>query len=158
MASTTSPPVYGDISPLPTGLKTFTTFPDLLMVLEWVFGGLVWILVASTTIPYGLPLLQGWVMFVSIFCFVFTSMLIILYCIGAHGGKSSWTTIDAFYHFIAAIFYLSASVLQAYATIGSNGAGKIYQENIAAVVFAFIATALYVVHAVASLFRWKKSP
>lgn len=56
-----------------------------------VFGGLVWILVASTTVAE--PLLQGWVMFVSIFCFVFTSILIILYCIGVHGGKSSWTTI-----------------------------------------------------------------
>ncbi|XP_077342219.1 myelin and lymphocyte protein-like [Lithobates pipiens] len=158
MASTTAAPVYGDISPLPTGLKTFTTFPDLLMILEWVFGGLVWILVASTTIPFEFPILQGWVMFVSIFCFVCTSMLIILYCIGVHGGKSSWTTIDAFYHFIAAIFYLSASVLQAYATIASKVLGQIYQENIAAVVFAYIATLLYVVHAVASLFRWKRSP
>ncbi|XP_073484161.1 myelin and lymphocyte protein-like isoform X2 [Aquarana catesbeiana] len=156
MASTIAASVYGDISPLPTGLRTFTTFPDLLMIPEWVFGGLVWILVASTTVAE--PLLQGWVMFVSIFCFVFTSILIILYCIGVHGGKSSWTTIDAFYHFIAAMFYLSASVLQAYTTIDLVGFGEIYQENIAAVVFAYIATVLYVVHAVPSLFRWKRSP
>ncbi|KAM5164517.1 myelin and lymphocyte protein-like [Mantella aurantiaca] len=157
MASNTAAPVYGDTSPLPSGLRTFATFPDLLMILEFVFGGLVWILVASTRIPFGL--LQGWVMFVSVFCFVFTTILLILYCIGAHGGKSSWTTIDAFYHFTAALFYLSASVLQAYATILAQLYDfKVYQEDIAAVVFSYIATLLYVIHAVASLFRWKRSP
>lgn len=36
MASTTPAPVYGDISPLPSGLRTLTTFPDLLMILEFV--------------------------------------------------------------------------------------------------------------------------
>ncbi|XP_018414326.1 PREDICTED: myelin and lymphocyte protein-like [Nanorana parkeri] len=159
MASTNAAPVYGDISPLPSGLKTFSTFPDLLMILEFVFGGLVWILIASTRLP-GTSLLQGWVMFVSICCFIFTTILMLLYCIGAHGGKSTWTTIDALYHFTAALFYLSASVLQAYLTIlvADLVFFNWYQENIAAVVFAYIATLLYVIHALASLFRWKRSP
>ncbi|XP_075059839.1 myelin and lymphocyte protein [Mixophyes fleayi] len=158
MASTNAAPVYGDTSALPSGLKTLSTFPDFLMILEFVFGGLVWILVASTRLVYT-EMLQGWVMFVSVFCFLFTTILIVLYCAGVHGGKPSWATVDAFYHCIAALFYLSASVLQAYTTIFTSGlliGLKGYQENIAAVVFAYLATLIYVIHAVASLLRWKR--
>ncbi|XP_053316009.1 myelin and lymphocyte protein [Spea bombifrons] len=157
MATTTAPPSYGDTSPLPAGIRTISTFPDLLMIFEFVFGGLVWILIAATTLPNtGEP--QGWVMFVSIACFLFTFILMILYCIGAHGGSSSWTSMDAFYHCIAALLYLSASVIQSYFTkllvvVG----GRIYQLNIAAVVFAYLATLSYVIHAAFSLKRWKRS-
>ncbi|XP_073413600.1 myelin and lymphocyte protein-like [Dendrobates tinctorius] len=160
MATNAAPPVYGDISPLPSGLRTFTSFPDFLMILEFVFGGLVWILVASTRVLF--PILQGWVMFVSITLFICTTILLFMYIVGAHGGKATWTTLDAFYHYVASLFYLSASVLQAYATIVAadirNVFFKEYQENIAAVVFSFLVTLIYVIHAVASLIRWKRSP
>ncbi|XP_073528637.1 myelin and lymphocyte protein [Phyllobates terribilis] len=157
MATTNAaPPVYGDISPLPSGLRTFTSFPDFLMILEFVFGGLVWILVASTRL-YLSSILQGWVMFVSVTLFICTTILLFMYIAGAHGGKATWTTLDAFYHYVASLFYLSASVLQAAATI-SSFTFKQYQENIAAVVFAFLVTLIYVIHAVASLIRWKRSP
>lgn len=56
-----------------------------------VFGGLVWILVASSKVPD--PMLQGWVMFVSVFCFVTSTTLLCLYICGAHGGSSSWVTL-----------------------------------------------------------------
>ncbi|XP_006156736.1 myelin and lymphocyte protein [Tupaia chinensis] len=122
-----------------------------------VFGGLVWILIASSLVP--IPMIQGWVMFVSVFCFVATTTLIVLYMIGAHGGETSWVTLDAGYHCIAALFYLSASVLEALATILMRDGYiyKQYHENISAVVFAYVATLLYVVHAVFSLIRWKSS-
>ncbi|XP_044146322.1 myelin and lymphocyte protein-like isoform X2 [Bufo gargarizans] len=124
-----------------------------------VFGGLVWTLVASTTLYSG-SLLQGWVMFVSVTLFVCTTILLFLYLVGAHGGRSTWTTLDAFYHYAASLMYLSASVLQAAATINAKylGVFKYYQENIAAVVFCFLVTLVYVIHAVASLIRWKRSP
>ncbi|XP_077668223.1 myelin and lymphocyte protein isoform X3 [Eretmochelys imbricata] len=66
---------------------------------------------------------------------------------------------DAFYHSMAALFYLSAAVLQAFATILAHDAGvlKTYQEDIAAVVFAFLATLMYVIHKGFSLLRWKSS-
>ncbi|KAF6104643.1 mal, T cell differentiation protein [Phyllostomus discolor] len=102
-------------SSLPSGFSVFTTFPDLLFILEFVFGGLVWILIASSLVP--LPLMQGWVMFVSVFCFVATTTLLVLYVMGAHGGEASWITL----------------------------------------VFSYVATLLYVVHAVFSLIRWKSS-
>ncbi|XP_005293612.2 myelin and lymphocyte protein isoform X1 [Chrysemys picta bellii] len=146
---------------LPTGFSVLSTFPDLLFIPEFVFGGLVWILVASTRVAS--PILQGWVMFVSVFCFTFSTLLMCLYFCGAHGGKSPWIAVDAFYHSVAALFYLSAAVLQATATIGAQSNSdnasqfKIYQEDIAAVVFAFLATLTYVIHKGFSLLRWKSS-
>ncbi|KAM4867228.1 myelin and lymphocyte protein [Thomomys bottae] len=144
-------------SSLPSGFSVFATFPDLLCVLEFIFGGLVWILIASSLVP--IPLVQGWVMFVSVFCFVATTSLLVLYIIGAHGGETSWVTLDAAYHCVAAMFYLSASVLEALATISMQDGFtfKHYHENISAVVFSYVATLLYVVHAVFSLIRWKSS-
>nr|XP_008506424.1 PREDICTED: myelin and lymphocyte protein-like isoform X2 [Equus przewalskii] len=73
---------------LPSGREVFTTFPDVLFIFELVFGGLVWILIASSLVP--LPLLQGWVMFASVFCFVGTTALFFWYIIGVRDSKTSW--------------------------------------------------------------------
>ncbi|XP_010180629.1 PREDICTED: myelin and lymphocyte protein isoform X1 [Mesitornis unicolor] len=147
-------------SSLPSGLAVLTTFPDVLFIPEFVFGGLVWILVASSRVPEAM--LQGWVMFVSVFCFVMSTSLLCLYICGVHGGSSSWVTLDAICQGTAALFYLSAAVLEAVYTYGiglivSPLIMTIYQENIAAVVFAFLATLMYVIHEVFSLLRWKSS-
>ncbi|NXW88423.1 MAL protein, partial [Alopecoenas beccarii] len=126
-----------------------------------IFGGLVWILVASSKVLS--PPLQGWVMFVSVFCFVMSITLLCLYICGTHKGSSSWVTLDVICQEIAALFYFSAAVLEAYTTyiIGKSLLSFVthaqYQENIAAVVFAFLATLVYVVHSVFSLLRWKSS-
>ncbi|NXG76439.1 MAL protein, partial [Baryphthengus martii] len=126
-----------------------------------IFGGLVWILVASSRVPT--PMLQGWVMFVSVSCFIMSTTLLCLYMGGVHGGSSSWVTVDAVCQATAALFYLSAAVLEAYFTysvgllFGNFLVTSIYQENIAAVVFAFLATLMYVIHKVFSLLRWKSS-
>ncbi|KAM6178540.1 myelin and lymphocyte protein isoform 1-T1 [Rhynchocyon petersi] len=144
-------------STLPSGFSVLATFPDLLFIFEFVFGGLVWILIASSLVP--IPMVQGWVMFVSVFCFVATTTLLVLYMIGAHGGETSWVTLDAAYQCVAALLYLSASVLEAWATIIMHDGFtyKQYHENISAVVFSYVATLLYVVHAVFSLIRWKSA-
>ncbi|KAM9637378.1 myelin and lymphocyte protein [Morphnus guianensis] len=145
---------------LPSGLAVLTTFPDVLFIPEIIFGGLVWILVASSKVP--VPILQGWVMFVSVFCFVMSTTLLCLYSCGAHGGSSSWVTLDIICQETAALFYLSAAVLEAYftysvSTLTDPVVMTIYRENIAAVVFAFLATLMYVIHKVCSLLRWKSS-
>ncbi|XP_064337982.1 myelin and lymphocyte protein isoform X2 [Camelus dromedarius] len=120
-------------SSLPSGFAVFTTFPDLLFVFEFVFGGLVWILISSSLVP--IPLVQGWVMFVSVFCFVTTTLLLFLYVIGAHGSGTFWITLDAAYHCVASLFYFGASVLEAFATIQMQDGFryKQYHENISAV-------------------------
>ncbi|XP_064271113.1 myelin and lymphocyte protein [Passer domesticus] len=146
-------------STLPSGLAVLTTFPDVLFIPEIIFGGLVWILVASSRVPDSM--LQGWVMFVSVFCFVMSISLLCLYLCGAHGGSGScWVTLDVICHCTAALFYLSAAVLEAYMTYSLSffpTLAQQYRENIAAVVFAFVATLLYVIHKVFSLLRWKSS-
>ncbi|KAM6459058.1 myelin and lymphocyte protein [Liasis olivaceus] len=142
---------------LPSGATVLASFPDILVIPEFVFGGLVWILVASTKVA--MTMSQGWVMFVSVFCFVISTLLFLLYMCGAHGGKSAWVALDAFYQVIASIFYLSAAVLQAYTTIIQKYIDpfRYYQIDIAAVVFAFAVTLTYVIHMVFSLLRWKSS-
>ncbi|XP_053140890.1 myelin and lymphocyte protein [Hemicordylus capensis] len=148
---------------LPSGIRALGSFPDVLFIPEFVFGGLVWILVASTRVY--LTIFQGWVMFVSVFCFVISTLLFFLYMCNAHGGKPAWVALDAFYQVIASIFYLSAAVLVAattmtikdHMTLGDDTYFKEYKIDIAASVFAFVATLTYVIHMVFSLLRWKSS-
>ncbi|XP_078068435.1 myelin and lymphocyte protein-like [Mustelus asterias] len=144
-------------SPIPSGMKVCITFPEILMFGEFVFGGLVWILVASARVSF--PGDQGWVMFVSVFCFVITTLLLILYLAGVQNSSSAWTVVDVFYHFTAAVFYLSIAVLEASDTRFSFIvlSPKVYKINIAASVFAFLATLLYTIHAILSILRWKSS-
>ncbi|KAB5561879.1 hypothetical protein PHYPO_G00011600 [Pangasianodon hypophthalmus] len=147
---------------LPTGCKIFTTMPDILFIPEFIFGGLTWCLVASTRVEPANP--QGWVMFVSIFCFVITTLWFLIFLCG--GNQSSvWLGLDVAYHFIAVLFYLSSSVALAYVTLffkaalpsGLDEVFKIYQENVAAVVMSYVATLLYFLHAIFSALRWKSS-
>ncbi|XP_038655058.1 myelin and lymphocyte protein-like [Scyliorhinus canicula] len=145
-------------SPIPSGANVFTSFPEILMFGEFVFGGLVWILVASARVSFATD--QGWVMFVSVFCFVITTLLLILYMAGVQNCSSGWIVVDVFYHFIASVFYLSIAVLEASDTrlylVGKNQ--KDFRINIAATVFAFVATLLYTIHGILSILRWKSAP
>ncbi|XP_016343412.1 myelin and lymphocyte protein-like isoform X1 [Sinocyclocheilus anshuiensis] len=147
------------MSSLPSGLRICTTVPDILYLPELVFGGLVWILVASTHVTTPNP--QGWVMFVSVFCFVMTFLWLIIFACGGHKNSSAWATADFIYHLIAVIFYLSASVTLAIVTIGMNTFSiaapydKYYKIDIAAVVFSYVATLLYFIHCILSAVRWK---
>ncbi|XP_047208086.1 myelin and lymphocyte protein-like [Girardinichthys multiradiatus] len=153
MASTTS----GDV--LPTGSRIFINFPDLLFIPEWVIGGLVWTLVASTRITPDNPL--GWVMFVSIFCFIGTTLWLFIFACG--GNQSNfWPGLDTGFHFLAVVFYLSASVVLAYITIQENSSAtfeslKIYRLDISAVVMSHVATLFYFLHAIFSAIRWKRA-
>ncbi|XP_072292740.1 myelin and lymphocyte protein-like [Eucyclogobius newberryi] len=157
MASSTS----GDV--MPTGGRIFSSFPDVLFLPEFVFGGLVWILVASTRVEPANPL--GWVMFVSVFCFVGTTLWFFIFLCGGNQG-SFWPALDTGYHFVAIVFYLSASVALAYTTVAaglllkqftSDLLLKNYRLDIAAVVMSYLATLLYFIHAIFSARRWKRS-
>ncbi|KAL4640773.1 myelin and lymphocyte protein-like [Arapaima gigas] len=151
MASTTAQ----SMGSLPSGLGICTTLPDIFYLPELIFGGLVWILVASTHVSPPNPL--GWVMFVSIFCFVLTFLWLVLFACGAHQNSGGWAAADFAYHGLAAFFFLSASVVLAYITIQNKLAApfKTYQIDIAAVVLSHVATLLYFIHAILSAIRWK---
>ncbi|XP_044069425.1 myelin and lymphocyte protein-like [Siniperca chuatsi] len=150
MAANTAQPMES----LPSGLGICTTAPDIFYLPELVFGGLVWILVASTHVSPPNPL--GWVMFVSVFCFVMTFLWMIIFAAGGHKNSSGWAAADFAYHGLAAFFYLSAGVALANITfMKKSGEFKIYQIDIAAVVFAYLATLLYFIHTILSAIRWK---
>ncbi|TNM99488.1 hypothetical protein fugu_012521 [Takifugu bimaculatus] len=119
---------------LPSGLGICTTAPDIFYLPELVFGGLVWILVASNHVVPPNPL--GWVMFVSVFCFVMTFLWMIIFMAGCHKNSSGWAAADFAYHGLAAFFYLSAAVILAYITLLRKSVSplKVYQIDIAAVV------------------------
>ncbi|XP_076848195.1 myelin and lymphocyte protein-like [Brachyhypopomus gauderio] len=154
-----APSVSG--SGLPSGAQVFTTMPEILFIPEFIFDGLVWTLVASTLVNPANPL--GWVMFVSIFCFVFTTLFFFIYVCG--GNQSPvWIGLDVAYHLVAVMFQLSAAVTLAQTTLDNKKvvdlnllSFKTYQEDIAAVVMAFVSTLTYFIHTIFAIFRYKSS-
>ncbi|KAM4693354.1 myelin and lymphocyte protein-like [Discoglossus pictus] len=152
-------PEYAEayVFPLPTGSRTVTSFPDALMICEIVFGGLIWILIFASEVIVSTASVQGWILFVSLSCFICTVILLIMYCTGNHRELSSWITADVCCQCVPAMLYFSAAVLQSFFLIKYSMNAKIYRINIAVVVFAYLTTLSYVIHSVFSLLRWKKS-
>ncbi|NXH50067.1 MAL protein, partial [Dicaeum eximium] len=121
-----------------------------------ITGGLVWILVASSKVPG--PMLQGWVMFVSVFCFVMSILLLCLYLCGAHRGGSCWVTLVRACDKAQGLPCLAVPCRAAWGWL--CGCGKWVLPGVFFLppqVFAFVATLLYVIHVVFSLRRWKSS-
>uniref|UniRef100_A0A672K2K3 Myelin and lymphocyte protein n=1 Tax=Sinocyclocheilus grahami TaxID=75366 RepID=A0A672K2K3_SINGR len=79
---------------------------------------------------------QGWVMFVSLFCFLITTLWFLIFITGIN-QSSIWPSLDVGYHAFSPFFYLSAAVLLANVTIRKQGVDKVYQLDIAAVVRLF---------------------
>ncbi|XP_060906966.1 protein MAL2 [Labrus mixtus] len=165
---------------LPLGLDVLRTYSGFLVCLEIIFGGLVWILVASSNVP--VPLLQGWVMFVSVTSFFLSSAYLTLLVTGlADRINTDWNFLDVFYHFLALLFYFAAFVLEAATTAANrgahiiqvNGTGKVmctastqgtiftvlsehqYSMNVAATIFAFAVTLFYGCSLAMGFKRWR---
>ncbi|ROI16226.1 Myelin and lymphocyte protein [Anabarilius grahami] len=147
----------GQMGYLPSGGAIFCTIPDILYLPELVFGGLVLSLVASTLVDPPNP--QAYVISVAIFCFIVSFLWLMVFACGSHRNKSSWASADVAYHAFAALLYLSASVLLAWVTIYIADLDLkdtiVYKLDVAAVVFSFFTTLLYVIHTIFSAIRWK---
>ncbi|EPY79684.1 protein MAL2-like protein [Camelus ferus] len=131
-----------------------------------VFGGLVWILVASSNVP--LPLLQGWVMFVSVTAFVCSLLFLGVFLSGVVTQiNANWNFLDFAYHFTVFVFYFGAFLLEAAATslhdLHCNTTVAVqpllsdnqYNINVAATIFAFVTTACYGCSLGLALRRWR---
>ncbi|XP_012875230.1 PREDICTED: MAL-like protein [Dipodomys ordii] len=147
MASRDPPPATTYAPPdVPSGVAFFLTIPFAFQLPELVFGFWVWILVAATQVAN--PLLQGWVMYVSLTSFLISLMFLLSYLFGFYKRFESWRVLDSLYHGTTGILYMSAAVLQVHATIVSEHEDlKNYYINTAASFFAFITTLLYILHA-----------
>ncbi|EHA99039.1 MAL-like protein [Heterocephalus glaber] len=132
--------------PVATLRKSSTLWKASLPAQFQVFGFWVWVLVAATQVAT--PLLQGWVMYVSLTSFLISLMFFLSYLLGFYKRFESWRVLDSLYHGTTGILYMSAAVLQAHETIMSESANlKNYYINTAASFFAFITTLLYILHA-----------
>ncbi|KFO27362.1 MAL-like protein [Fukomys damarensis] len=147
MAARDPPPATSYAPPdVPSGVGVLLTIPFAFFVPELVFGFWVWVLVAATQVAT--PLLQGWVMYVSLTSFLISLMFFLSYLLGFYKRFESWRVLDSLYHGTTGILYMSAAVLQAHETIMSESANlKNYYINTAATFFAFITTLLYILHA-----------
>ncbi|XP_056300892.1 protein MAL2 [Pseudoliparis swirei] len=167
---------------LPFGREVFRTYSGALICVEIVFGALVWILVSDSKVP--VPLLQGWVIFVSLLTFILSSAYLIIFVTGlAHNINTDLNVLDIVYHFMALLFYFSAFVLEAATVAASIGAVKLpnstasvlcisypqgniftvldgtqYSINIAATIFAFVVTVCYGCSMMMGFRRWRMSP
>ncbi|XP_076991185.1 MAL-like protein [Tamandua tetradactyla] len=131
---------------VPSGIALLTTVPFAFFLPELVFGCWVWILVAATEVAQ--PLLQGWVMYVSLTSFLISLMFLLSYLLGFYKKYDFWQVLDSLYHGTTGILYVSAAALQAHATIVSEIRDlHNYFINTAASFFAFVAALLYVLHA-----------
>ncbi|KAM6909841.1 protein MAL2 [Xenentodon cancila] len=166
---------------LPLGLEVLRTYSGALICAEILFGGLVWILVASSNVP--VPLLQGWVMFVSVTTFILSSTYLALLITGlAERINTDWNFLDVVYHFLALLLYFTAFVLEAATTAANGGAhlnihpnttesilcityprGNIftvmnyrqYSINVVATIFAFAVTLFYGCSMAMGFKRWR---
>ncbi|MCI4373945.1 hypothetical protein PGIGA_G00000300 [Pangasianodon gigas] len=178
MAEATNPAATSFPAPtvsLPLGLDIIRTYSGALICMEILFGGLVWILVASSNVP--VPLLQGWVMFVSVTAFCCSSVYLALFLLGlADRINTDWNFMDMMYHFVALLFYFSAFVLEAATTSGAykqhvNSTACVlrpsaniitfmdfrqYSINVAATIFAFVVTVCYGCSMFMGFKRWRK--
>ncbi|XP_014708189.3 MAL-like protein isoform X1 [Equus asinus] len=124
-------------------------------IMAWcleVFGCWVWVLVAAAQVAQ--PLLQGWVMYVSLTSFLTSFMFLLSYLLGFYKKYESWKVLDSLYHGTTAILYMSAAVLQVHATIVSETQNLTnYFINTTASLFAFITTLLYILHAFSNYYH-----
>ncbi|XP_054994197.1 protein MAL2-like [Sorex araneus] len=150
----------------PTGTNILWTYSGAFMCLEILFGGLVWILVASSRVP--LPLLQGWVMFVSVTAFVFSLLFLGVFLSGMTKTDANWKFLDLVCHSVVFVCYFGAFLLEAVATSLHNRRGgsaasadtpllddNQYRINVAATIFALVTTACYGCSVRLALLRWR---
>ncbi|XP_058868703.1 protein MAL2-like isoform X2 [Acipenser ruthenus] len=164
------------------GFDVLRTYSGAFVFLEILFGGLVWILVAASNVP--VPLMQGWVMFVSVTMFIFSTVYLVCFLCGfADRINTDWNLLDFSYHFIALLFYFGASLLEAATTAAAGTIGistssstntngtcilvlpkgnvvtfldyRQYSINVAATILSFAVTACYACSMCLGFRRWR---
>ncbi|KAF7246908.1 Protein MAL2 [Varanus komodoensis] len=158
---------------LPSGVEILRTYSGAFICLEILLGALVWILVAATKIP--LPLLQGWVMFVSVTaCFASIIFLCVFLFSYRERIAIDWNRLDFLYHAAIFVFYFGTFLLQAATTSLHSHPFRMkvsplnnctivepllsnheYNLSIAASIFAFATTVCYGCSTTLALRRWK---
>ncbi|XP_050749392.1 MAL-like protein isoform X2 [Gymnogyps californianus] len=96
------PPAASTQPALPSGPAVFKTVPYVFILPEILCGTWVWILVAATSVSF--PLLQGWVMYVSISSWLISLLFLLSYLFGFHKNSENWKVL--FFAFITTFLYI----------------------------------------------------
>ncbi|CAN2389332.1 membrane raft polarization, partial [Pristimantis euphronides] len=136
-----------------------TSIPGILMLVEIVLGLLVWALVASTY--HTLFAANGWILFVTIFCWILTIILfsMLLLQLTRRISFVSWPLTVLFYHVVATILYITAFITLA-ATVNHVYRYNIveeYNKKAAASFFACVVMIAYGASTVLSFMEWRGS-
>ncbi|XP_024153471.1 myelin and lymphocyte protein [Oryzias melastigma] len=142
---------------MPKGRKIFTTFPDVLFLLEFSLGVALCVMLIISEAE-----VDAFALSVSVFCCVGTSAWFFIFFCG-HNQKPFWPALDLAFHVFLTILYMIPSVIVTYLTImgwwilskfGFSGGMGV---NVIAVM-SVGATLLYFIHAIFSAIRWKRHP
>ncbi|XP_018419260.1 PREDICTED: CKLF-like MARVEL transmembrane domain-containing protein 8 isoform X1 [Nanorana parkeri] len=132
-----------------------TTAPGLLLLAETVFGLPVWALIAGS--EYFLFPAFGWVMFVAVFYWVLTVVLLIIYITRAFTriSKVPWTLVSLCFYGSAFVLYLIAAVIDATSITKEILDDHNYNSWTASAFFAFLVTACYAASTYFSFRSWR---
>ncbi|XP_055066814.1 CKLF-like MARVEL transmembrane domain-containing protein 8b isoform X1 [Misgurnus anguillicaudatus] len=125
------------------------------MMGEIVFGLLVWTLIGGTEY-LNAPAL-GWVMFVSVFYWVLTIILFLLYLTISQTRIHlvPWKMLGVCFNASASVLYLTAAVISAVALNSANRERYYFISWVASTIFASLAMLCYAGNTVVILKSWK---
>ncbi|XP_073781434.1 CKLF-like MARVEL transmembrane domain-containing protein 8b isoform X1 [Danio rerio] len=127
----------------------------VLMVGEIVFGLFVWTLIGGTEYLH-VPALR-WVMFVSVFYWVLTVILFLLYLITLHIRITwiPWNILGMCFHGSATVLYLSAAVMGTLSLNVANRGRYYFICWVASTIFASLATLCYAGNTAVNFKSWR---
>ncbi|XP_072278594.1 plasmolipin [Pyxicephalus adspersus] len=134
---------HGFLSFLRPDVAFLRSIPGILMIIEIVFGLLVWALIADSN--YWHVPAYGWVMFVAVFCWVLTLILFILILIQLHRRISiiPWSLVLFIYHAAATVLYVTAFITCAASVRAGWFFASDYNKRAAASFFACVVMIAY---------------
>nr|XP_055075203.1 CKLF-like MARVEL transmembrane domain-containing protein 8 [Misgurnus anguillicaudatus]XP_055075204.1 CKLF-like MARVEL transmembrane domain-containing protein 8 [Misgurnus anguillicaudatus]XP_055075205.1 CKLF-like MARVEL transmembrane domain-containing protein 8 [Misgurnus anguillicaudatus] len=127
--------------------------PKYLIVVEVILGLLVWTLIASTR--YFRFSEFGWVMFVSVFCWLLTLFLLIISLTNRQIQHESWPTVVLVFNCSAALLYMSAAIVEATMIDHDVKGHHDYNCWAASTFFAFLISLSYAGSAFFSFKSWQ---
>ncbi|XP_053479009.1 plasmolipin [Ictalurus furcatus] len=136
------------------GLNFIKSMPGILLLVEIVFGLLVWALVTSTA--YWVVPAYGWVLFVSITLWLLSIVLFIMLFLGMRHKLPSipWSIVLLVFYGVAAILYFTAFLANT-VSITAFGGGYHIGHVAAAAFFAIFVTMAYAASTAFAYIEWK---
>ncbi|KAG7333249.1 hypothetical protein KOW79_003384 [Hemibagrus wyckioides] len=134
-------------------LNFIKSMPGVLLLVEIIFGLLVWALVSSAA--YWLVSAYGWVLFVSITLWILSVVLYIMLILGMRQKLSSipWPLVLLVFYGVASVLYLTAFLANAVSV--NLFRGFTFDHMAASAFFASFVMGIYISSTVFAFMEWK---